>query len=160
MQTTNTIWVANKSNNDWDVFRMSNAEITITQLQSINAGTEMKIVFSGSHNLNGPSSTAEADYFAIRNAQFSDLNKVFKVKTVLDYKTIIVDFTGSVGLPNIDDESTADSYGDLYKFISVRINSMDDVNSLIHYSQYKDKNEDLELKGCLLYTSPSPRDRG
>ena len=64
---------------------------------------------------------------------------MFKVVSVIDHKSILVDYTGSTaGLPNIDDESTADSYGNLYKFTSVRLNSMDNVNDLIHYDNWKD----------------------
>ena len=69
------------------------------------------------------------------------MNRVFKVVSVIDHKTILVDFEGSSDvLPVLDDNSTADSYGNLYKFISVRLSSMNNVNDLIHYDTYEVKN--------------------
>ena len=45
-----------------------------------------------------------------------------------DHKTVIIDYTGNVGfIPALEDGSTADSYGNIYKFVSVRLASMDNV---------------------------------
>ena len=135
------IWIANKSNGDWDVKRLSSANTTIAELESINDNQQMIITFSGSHGLNAQSNRTEADYFAILNAQVLGLNRVFKVNSVIDHKTILVDFDGDVeALPILNDNSTADSYGNLYKFISVRLSSMNNVNDLIHYDTYEVKN--------------------
>ena len=89
------IWIANKSNGDWDVRRLTSANTTIVQLESINDNTQMIVTFSGSHGLTAQTNRTEADYFAILNAQVLGLNRVFKVNSVIDHKTILVDFEGS-----------------------------------------------------------------
>ena len=67
------------------------------------------------------------------------MNGVYQVSSTPTHKTIIVDYTGSVGfIPNLLDGSTADSYGNIYKFVSVRLSSMDNVNDLLKYSDYND----------------------
>ena len=59
------IWIANKSNRDWDVFRITSAGIKISNLKLINDGTQLEITFTGSHNLTAATTTAEADYFGV-----------------------------------------------------------------------------------------------
>ena len=59
LEANNTVWVANKSNSDWDVFRILNTGVTISDLAPINSGTQMKISFNTSHTLVGPSRTVE-----------------------------------------------------------------------------------------------------
>ena len=63
------IWVANKSNNDWDVYRLTSAGVKIASLQPFNEATQMEITFTGSHNLSAGSSTTMPDYFAISNSE-------------------------------------------------------------------------------------------
>ena len=114
--------------------RLTSSGIKIASLRTINDSTQMEITFTDSHGLSAGSSTTMADYFAISNSQESDLNKVYEVAEVVSHKTLIVDYTGSVAfIPALEDGSSADSYGNLYKFISVRINSMDDVNNRLNY---------------------------
>ena len=148
VQTNDLIWIANKSNNDWDVVRLTNAQVTISDLSLINDSTQLEIVFSGSHGLTAGSTTTEADYFAISNSEEVTLNGVYQVKATPDHKTVIIDYDGNVGfIPALEDGSTADSFGNVYKFVSVRLNSMDNVNDLIQHDQYVDKNTAIEQEG-------------
>ena len=177
------VWVANKSNNDWDVFRISNAGVKIASLRPINNATELEITFTGSHNLSPGTTTSLPDYFGISNSEESTLNGVYQVGSVSDHKTVVIEFNGNTGfIPALEDGSTADTYGNIHKFVSVRLSTMDNVNDLLNYSDYVDKDDSISKPGdkvyadsdasglwqvyekqdpyttCLLYTSPSPRD--
>ena len=146
--TNDLIWVANKSNNDWDVLRITNAGIKIADLHLINDASQLEITFTGSHNLTAGSTTTQADYFGISNSEEETLNGVYRVSSTPDHKTVIIDYDGNVGfIPALEDGSTADSYGNVYKFISVRLSSMDNVNDLLEYDQYTDKNDAIEQPG-------------
>ncbi len=146
------IWVANKSNNDWDVYRLTSAGVKIASLQPFNEATQMEITFTGSHNLSAGSSTTMPDYFAISNSEEETLNKVYTVAEVVNHKTLIVDFTGSSAfLPTLADGSTADSYGNLYKFVSVRVDSMDNANDRLNYYDYVEKNSAIEVLGDKIF---------
>ena len=84
----------------------------------------------------------------IRNAEENEVNKVHKVVSTPDHDTVVIDFEGSIAtLPTLEDESTADTYGDFYKLVSVRLSTMDNVNDLIHYSDYKDKIASVNKEG-------------
>jgi len=145
--TNDLVWVANKSNRDWDVFRISNAGIKIANLILIDE-QQLEITFTGSHNLTAGSTTTEADYFGISNSEETTLNGVYEVKATPDHKTVIIDYAGNVGfIPALEDGSTADSYGNIYKFISVRLASMDNVNDLLNYDDYKDKDDAIGKTG-------------
>ena len=142
------VWVANKSNLDWDVFRITSAGIKIATLNLINDSTQLEITFTDSHNLSSGSTTTEADYFAISNSEEETLNGVYQVSSTPSHKTIIIDYDGNVGfIPALEDGSTADSYGNIYKFVSVRLASMNNVNDLLEYDQYTDKNDAIEQPG-------------
>ena len=142
------IWVANKSNRDWDVFRLTSAKINIANLTLINEDVQLEITFTDSHNLSAGSKTTEPDFFAISNSEEATLNGVYQVKAVPDHKTVIIDYTGNVGfIPALEDGSTADSYGNVYKFVSVRLASMDNVNDLLNYDDYLDKDDAIEKPG-------------
>ena len=142
------IWVANKSNTDWDVFRMSNAGFKIATLQQVNDETQLEVTFTGSHGLSAGSTTAEADFFAISNSAEVTLNGVYQVSSTPDHKTIIIDYDGNVGfIPALADGSTADSFGNIYKFISVRLASMDNANDLLNYADYNDKDDAINKEG-------------
>ena len=141
------IWVANKQNNDWEVFRLTSAGIKIDQLSTSENATKLLIQFTGSHGLSAGTNTTEADYFAISNSESTTLNRVFQVSSVPDHKTVIVDYEDNVNfIPTLADGSTADSYGNVYKFISVRLGSMDNVNDRLDYSVYRDKDDDRQVK--------------
>jgi len=142
------IWVANKSNNDWDVFRITSAKIKIAELKTINDATQLELTFTSSHGLTGGSPTKLADYFGISNSEELTLNGVHQVSSVTDHKTVIINYTGSTAfIPTLEDGSTSDSYGNIYKFISVRLTSMDNVNDLINYADYNDKDVAIEKEG-------------
>ena len=141
------VWIANKSNNDWDVYRITNAGFKIASLRTENDATQILITFTDSHGLSAGDNTREADYFAISNSEATTLNRVFQVSSVPTHKSIIVDFAENVDfIPTLADGSTADSYGNVYKFVSVRLSSMDNVNDNLEYSVYNDKNENLQVK--------------
>jgi hypothetical protein len=142
------IWIANKSNRDWDVFRMTVANFKIASLRTINNASQLEITFTGSHGLSGATPTAEADYFAISNSEETTLNGVYQVSSTPDHRTVIIDYTGNTAfIPTLADGSTADSYGNIYKFVSVRLSSMDNVNDRLSYSDYKDKDDAIGRAG-------------
>ena len=58
----------------------------------------MKIIFDKAHGLSAGTRTTQADFIALSNSQLEELNKVFKVHTVVDFKTVLVDYTGSVAI--------------------------------------------------------------
>ena len=142
------IWVANKTNRDWDVFRVTNAGIKIANLFLINDSTQLEITFTDSHGLSAGTRTTTADYFAISNSEEATLNGVHQVAATPSHKTVIIDYAGNVGfIPALEDGSTADSYGNIYKFVSVRLSSMDNVNDLLTFDQYQDKNTAIGIDG-------------
>ena len=142
------VWVANKTNNDWDVFRITNAGIKIADLRLINDATQLEITFTGSHGLSAGSTTTQADFFGISDSQEFTLNGVYQVRATPSHKTVIIDYSGNVGfIPALEDGSTADSFGNIHKFISVRLATMDNVNDLINYGEYKDKDTAIEKEG-------------
>ena len=99
----------------------------------INDSTQLEITFTGSHNLTAGTTTTQADYFAISNSEEATLNGVYQVQSVQVIKLLIIDYRGNVGfIPALEDGSTADSYGNIYKFVSVRLSSMDNVNDLLN----------------------------
>jgi hypothetical protein len=76
------------------------------------------------------------------------LNGVYRVSSTPDHKTVVIDYSGNIGfIPALEDGSTADSYGNIYKFVSVRLGSMDNVNDLLSYSQYVDKDDSIGREG-------------
>ena len=147
------IWVANKSNNDWDVYRLTNQDYKIKNLQRINDATQLEITFTDSHGLSAGTTTSLADYFAITNAKTPSLNGVYEVFSVVDHKTIVIDFAlNTPFVENVSDESTADSFGNVYKFISVRFNSIDNVNDTLKYSDYQDEKPAVGYTGDRIWT--------
>jgi len=146
--TNDLVWIANKSNRDWDVLRITGAGIKIATLELINDASQLEITFTGSHNLSAGSTTTQADYFGISHSEEATLNGVYIVSSAPDHKTVIIDYTGNIGfIPALEDGSTADSYGNIYKFVSVRLSSMDNVNDLVDYNDYTDKNDGIEQPG-------------
>ena len=142
------IWVANKSNQDWDVFRLTSAGYTIANIRAINGKTQLEITFTDSHGLSAGSMTTLPDYVAIANAKTEELNAVYLVQSTPDHKTVVIDYTDTVAfLPQLEDGSTADSYGNIYKFISVRLSSMDNVNDRLTYNVYNDLNDSILKEG-------------
>ena len=59
-----------------------------------------------------------------------------------DHKKVVIEYLGDIGfIPNLEDGSTADSFGNVYSFKSMRITSMDNANINLNYSDYKDKDD-------------------
>jgi len=142
------VWVANKSNNDWDVLRITSSGYKIAGLKTLNDATQLEITFTGSHGLSAGTTSTRADYFGISNSEELTLNGVHLVSSIPDYKTVIIDYTGNTAfIPSLEDGSTSDSYGNVYKFISVRLSSMNNVNDLISYADYNDKDDAIEKEG-------------
>ena len=142
------IWVANKSNRDWDVFRLTSGNFKIATVRTVNSATQLEIVFTGSHGLSAGTKTTEADYFAISNSEEETLNGVYQVASIVDHRTLLIDYSGNTSfIPALEDGSTADTYGNIYKLISVRFNSMDNVNDRLNYAEYRDKDNSIELQG-------------
>ena len=142
------VWVANRSNQDWDVLRITSAGLKIATLKLINDSTQLEINFTDSHNLTAGSTTTQADYFGISNSEEQTLNGVYQVKSTPSHKSVIIDYDGNVGfIPALEDGSTADSFGNIYKFVSVRISTMDNVNDLLDFQHFTDKNDAIEQAG-------------
>jgi hypothetical protein len=142
------IWVANKSNLDWDVFRLTTVDYKIAYMKAINSKTQLEITFTNSHGLTAGSTTSLPDYFAIASSQSTELNSVYLVQSVPSHKTVVIDYTGSTAfMPTLEDGSTADSFGNVYKFTSVRISSMNNVNDMLSYSDYNDLNDSILKEG-------------
>ena len=150
--TNDLIWIANKSNKDWDVLRLTSAGIKISTLKSVNDATQLEITFTSSHGLSAGTISKQADYFAISNSEEPTLNGVYQVSSAPSHKTLVIDYSGSTGfIPSLEDGSTADSFGNVYKFVSVRLDSMNNVNDLLSYSDYQDKNDAIEKKGDTVF---------
>ena len=148
ISTNDLVWVANRSNLDWDVLRISNTGVKIATLELINDSSQLEITFTGSHNMSAGTTTTEADYFGISHSEEITLNGVHQVSSIPDHKTVIIDYNGNVGfIPALEDGSTADSYGNIYKFVSVRLASMDNVNDLLGFENYRDKDNAIEQPG-------------
>mgnify|MGYP005743446949 CR=1 FL=1 len=61
---------------------------------------------------------------------------------------MLIDYDGGIDiLPTLADNSTASSFGNLYKFVSVRLNSMDNVNDLIAHEEYNDRDDVNDVPG-------------
>ena len=138
IDTAELIWVANKTNMDWDVFRITEADIRIKNLQPVNSQTQLSIQFTGSHGLKAATGTNTADYFAIVGSKSQDLNVVHEVASVPSHDVVVINYTGRLDfIPTLGDGSTADTYGNVFKFISVRVSSMDNVNDKLNFAEYK-----------------------
>ena len=128
------IWIANKKNNDWDVQRITSAKNTIQSIQPFNDDTQLLVKFNLSHTFE------KNDYLGVRNSQFTELNGLYEIKEIQDSRSVIIDYENAsrlgVGVSVLEDESTLSTYGDIYKLVSVRLASMNNVNDLLSYSDY------------------------
>jgi len=128
------IWIAKKSNNDWDVQRITYTGLNLITIKPVNNNTQVILGFNGVHKL-----TAD-QYIAINNSQFPNMNKVYQVRLIVDATSVLVDFANATtisGSFTVRDESTVATYGNLYRFISVRLASLDTVNEVLPYDEYK-----------------------
>jgi hypothetical protein len=145
MQTNDLIWIAKKENSEWDVQRMTTSGLKISTVRAINGGQQLEVALTNSHNF------VAGDYFAISNSQFSNLNGVYTVDSVVNHVMIIFDYAGADQivpiLQTLEDESTLATYGNVLKFISVRLASMNNVNDLLPYSEHDDADTINEKNG-------------
>ena len=135
IQDNNLIWIANKENKDWDVQRITKTSTRIVSSIAVNEGAQLLLTTDKDHNL------LKNQFFAIRNSQFSNLNGIYKISEVPSSRKILFDFQGInqvTALSVLADGSSLDTFGDIYKLVSVRLASMDNVNDLLNYSEYQD----------------------
>ena len=150
LQVNDLIWIAKKDNSDWDVLRVTTSNVKIATTRSVNGNTQIEVSMTGSHGL------LKGDYFAISNSQFSNLNAVYVVDNVVNHNTLIFNFSGPeqivpvLGL--LEDESTLTTYGNVLKFISVRLSSMNNVNDLLSYAEYNDIDPENKKNGDRIFT--------
>ena len=133
---TDLIWIAKKTDNDWDVQRITPTTLRIKDLKSFNNDTQLQIGMTASHTF------VKDEYMAISGSQFPELNGVFKIAAIQSNTAILINFENGSRLGNqsvLADGSTFDTYGNIFKLISVRLTTMNNVNSLLSYKDYKDK---------------------
>ena len=139
VQNNDLVWIAKKTNTDWDVQRITSTNNTIKTIKSYNGDTQILITTNLSHTF------SKGDYIGVRNSQFADLNGAYEVKEIPNGKQVIFDFVNASKLNTaisvLSDQSTFDTYGDVYKFTSVRLASMNNVNDLLSYSDYRDRDD-------------------
>ena len=134
IQNKDRIWIANNESKDWDVLRISSTEIKVIALKTENENTQLRIVFNKPHGL------AADDYFILKESQFVSIDGVYQVQSVVNSTVLTVEFDGTTftGVAVLQDESTLSTYGNLYKMVSVRLASIDDVNTNVSYNQYRE----------------------
>ena len=129
------VWVAKKDNNDWDVLRLTSTVLKIIAMRSINNATQLEVILTGNHDF------VAGDYFSILNSQSTQLNGVYKVYSTPTTASLIFNYNKSNRISStvvLSDQSTINTYGNIYKWVSVRFDSMDNVNDRIPYSVYRD----------------------
>jgi cyclophilin family peptidyl-prolyl cis-trans isomerase len=146
LTTNDLVWIAKKDNNDWDVQRVSNTGLRITSITAINNNTQLEITFTGTHSFQ------KNDYFSIVNSQYDTLNAVYQVAMSSADNSVIFDFDRANIITTITgrtlaDGSTLETYGNVYKFVSVRLATMNNVNDRLSYRDYRDANETIETNG-------------
>jgi len=142
------VWIAKKSNNDWDVQRITYTGLNILTIKPINNNTQVVLGFNGVHNL------IVDQYIAINNSQFPILNKVYQVKEIVDATSVLVNFANASTISRsftVTDESTVATYGNLYRFISVRLSSLDTVNNVLPYNEYQIADTVNQLPGDKIF---------
>ena len=144
LQNNDLVWIGSTSNLDsntstykqWDVQRITGVNVRIKSLQSFSSDTELLITMTASHTFE------KLDYVAIRNSQFTELNGVYQIVDVPNAQQILIAYANASrlgsGISVLTDGSTFGTYGNVYKFVSVRLSSMDYVNSLLSYKEYRD----------------------
>jgi aspartate carbamoyltransferase regulatory subunit len=142
------IWIAKKSNNDWDIQRITYTGLNIITIKPINNNTQIILGFNGVHNL------TVNQYIAISNSQFPILNKVYQVKEIIDSTSVLVNFANASTISRsftTADQSTVATYGNLYRFVSVRLPSLDNVNSVLPYNEYQTADTVNQLPGDKIF---------
>jgi hypothetical protein len=155
LQDNSLVWIANKENTDWDVRRISKTDAKVMRVEAFSEGTQLQITLDSDHSF------TKNEYFAIRNSEFSSLNGVYKIVSVPSSRKILFNFSGTnqiVGLSTLADGSTLDTYGNVYKLVSVRLSSMNNVNNLLSYSEYQDIDTVNERNGDRVFVDSKSSD--
>jgi hypothetical protein len=117
------------------VLRLTATGLKITAMRQINNATQLEVILTANHNF------VAGDYFTILNSQYTQLNGVYKVYSTPSSTSLIFDYKNSNRISatvSLTDQSTINTYGNIYKWVSVRIASMDNVNDRIPYNVYRD----------------------
>ena len=155
IQDNSLIWIANKTNTDWDVQRISKTDTKVLAIEAVNESKQLLITLDRTHSF------IKNQYIAIRNSEFSNLNGVYKILSTPSSSTILFDFDKTnqiVSLTGISDTSTLDTYGDVYQLVSVRLSSMNNVNNLLSYSEYRDVDAVNDTKGDRVFVDSKSSD--
>lgn len=150
------VWVAKKDNNDWDVLRLTSTGLKIIAMRSINNATQLEVILTGNHNF------VAGDYFTILNSQSTQLNGVYKVYSTPTTASLIFNYNKSNRISStviLSDQSTVNTYGNIYKWVSVRIPSMDNVNDRIPYSVYRDVDTANFVNGDRVFADSNTQDK-
>ena len=129
-----TAWIAKKANSDWDVVRLTFANLRVSALYPLNNNSQVQITFDNTHNF------AVGDYVAILQSQYSIINGVYQIVTVTDQTSVVINFANARSISSLalaSNTSSVATYGNVYQWISVRLNSMDNVNDLISFDRYR-----------------------
>ena len=148
VESNDLIWIAKKANNDWDVQRITFSGQKITSIVSYSSESQARLTLDTSHNF------VKDDYIMIKNSQFEQLDGVYKVSAVEDSRTLFVQFAegDQINLiSQLQDQSTLDTYGNIYKFVSVRLASMNNVNDLISFDEYRKRNDTIDEQGDIVF---------
>jgi len=145
IQNNDLVWIARKKNTDWDVQRITSTDNTIKNMQSFNNDTQLLIRTNLSHSF------VKGEYVGIRNSQFEELNGVYEIQEVPNANQVLINYVNAsrlgAGISVLEDESTFSTYGDVYKFVSVRLSTMNNVNDLLSYSDYRKKDVANKVNG-------------
>ena len=128
------IWIAKKPNSDWDAQRITYTGLNLITIKPINNNTQVILGFNGVHNL------IVNQYIAINNSQFPTLNIVYQITQIIDATSILVNFSNASTISRSfisTDASTITTYGNLYRFVSVRLSSLDTINTVLPYNEYQ-----------------------
>jgi len=155
IEDNDLLWIANKENLDWDVQRISKTNIKIVRIENVNEGLQLQVTLDKDHSF------TKNIYFAIRNSEFTNLNGVYKISSVPSSRKLVFDFSGTnqiIALSRLADGSTLDTFGDVYKLVSVRLASIDNVNDQLNYSEYQDIDIVNEKNGDRVFVDSKSND--
>ncbi len=150
------VWIAKKENNDWDMLRLTATGLRIIAMRQINNGTQVEVILTQPHGFEA------GEYFAILNSQFVQLNGVFKIVSTPNPNSIVFNFNQARSISVVTslnvriDQSTLVTYGNVYKWVSVRIDNMDKVNDRISYNVYRDVDQANFVNGDRVFSDTDP----
>jgi len=148
IRNSDLIWIAKKSNNDWDVQRITYKGISLVSVEHQTNDNLSVLQFNNNHGLE------KNQYIAIGHSQIPTLNRVYQVREILSQNSILVDslLREAVSLNNINaDESTVSVYGLLYSFISMRMSALNDSTSILPYNEYRLEDTVNQIPGDKLF---------